>query len=75
MPTKKLTKDSIINGVTRTEYYKQYYKKYCKRVCLNLDYRKDADIIEAIEKTGAGNFTQGVRVLIRQALNGFDIEQ
>ena len=47
---------------------KDYSKKHCRRISLCLSLDKDKDILEAIEASSPGNIQQGIKKLIRSAL-------
>ena len=51
------------------DYIKKYSKEHLKRISLAFNLEKDKDILDAIEKAGNGNTQQGIKVLIRSAIN------
>lgn len=50
-------------------YIYKYNEENIVRISLNLNKKKDSDIIEAIGRAGAGNKQAGVKFLIRKAID------
>lgn len=50
-------------------YIYKYNEENIARISLNLNKKKDSDIIEAIGIAGAGNKQAGVKILIRKAID------
>ena len=55
--------------IKRNEYLKEYNKDKRIRISLNLNKDTESDILEAIETEGKGNKQNGVKRLIRKAIN------
>lgn len=50
-------------------YIYKYNEENIVRISLNLNKKKDSDIIEAIGRAGSGNKQAGVKILIRKAID------
>ena len=63
----------VKNMKNSNEYIRSYTKKHCRRISLCLSLDKDKDILEAIEEVSPGNIQQGIKKLIRSAIEAENV--